>query len=212
MSWSPDGTVLVSCSLYGQCHIWQPATDVLIKEHRFSLPPHFFLYLRDGRLATNPLASDVPTCPDSSHWQVQLWNKEQTQVDVVLDDGARLCDDYICAAVSSSAPLFALGTEGGQVQLWKYRFGEVPTLRNHLPFHQDTVQGLAWSPDGFYLASGAADGHVAVWAMGGNLCFHAGRSGGVQDVSWWRDVLAVADGAGKVALYRIPLLSSRRPA
>ncbi len=78
----------------------------------------------------------------------------------------------------------------------------------HLPFHASTIQGLAWSPDGVYLASGAADGHVAIWNRRGDLCFHLGRhqrkAHGIRDLAWWRDLLAVADDGGHLMFYQIP--------
>jgi hypothetical protein len=47
-----------------------------------------------------------------------------------------------------------------------------------------------------------------VWSERGELLFHTGsrRSGslGVRDVAWWQDLLAIADDAGRVALYRVP--------
>jgi WD40 repeat protein len=204
ISWSLDGRHLASCSEYGQYQVWQPETGEVIQERRFELPPLFLLWLPDGRVATNPFMLS-PAC---SKWQVQLWNAAQTEVEHLIDDGECRCDDYTCAAMSPNSTRLALGTMDGFVQLWQAASGTVPQRDINLPFHMNTVQGLAWSSDGARLASGAADGHVAVWNERGEMLFHTGsrRSGslGVRDVAWWRDLLAVADDAGRVALYRIP--------
>ena len=185
-------------------HVWQPGAGEVIQERRFELPPLFLLWLPDGRLATNPFTQS-PAC---SMWQVQLWNTARTEVEHLIDDGERLCDDYTCCAMSSNGTTLALGTMDGFVQLWQAASGMVPRQDSVLTFHMNTVQGLAWSPDGTHLASGSADGHVAVWSERGDMLFHMGsrRSGdlGVRDVAWWQDLLAVADDAGRVALYRVP--------
>jgi WD40 repeat protein len=204
LAWSPDGSLMASCSEYGHYEIWQVETGEVVKEHTFELPPLFLLWLPDQRIATNPFQ----LFPASSMWQVQLWNKTQTEVEYLIDDGERRCDDYTCAAISPTSATLALGMDDGFVQLWQIAPGTVPHRQNVLSFHMNTVQGLAWSSDGTYLASGAADGHVAVWSEQGEMLFHTGsrRSGdmGIRDVAWWNDVLAVADDTGCVALYHVP--------
>jgi WD40 repeat protein len=202
IAWSPDGSRVASCSEYGQYQVWLAETGEIVKEHRFTLPPLFLLWMQDQRISTNPYM------PASSMWQVQLWNAAQTEVEHLIDDGECLCDDYTCAAMSSNGTTLALGTTDGFVQLWQAASGTVPQRDSVLTFHMNTVQGLVWSPDGTRLASGAADGHVAVWSERGELLFHTGsrRSGslGVRDVAWWQDLLAVADDTGRVALYHVP--------
>ena len=204
IAWSPDGRHLASCSEYGQYHVWQSETGEVIQERRFDLPPLFLLWLPDGRLAVNPFTQS-PAC---SMWQVQLWNTVRTEVEHLIDDRECRCDDYMCAAISPNAMTLALGTMNGFVQLWQAASGTVPRRDTVLTFHMNTVQGLAWSPDGTRLASGSADGHVAVWSERGEMLFHTGsrRSGhlGIRDVAWWQDLLAVADDAGRVALYHVP--------
>jgi len=204
LAWSPDGSLIASCSEYGHYEIWQAETGELVKEHTFGLPPLFLLWLPGQRIATNPFMHPH----GSSMWQVQLWNSAQTQIESLIDDGERRCDDYTCAAISPASATLALGTEDGFIQLWWVAPGVVPHRHEVLSFHMNTVQGLAWSPDGTYLASGAADGHVAVWSERGEMLFHTGsrRSGtlGIRDVAWWSDMLAVADDAGRVALYHVP--------
>ncbi len=204
LAWSPDGRYLAICSEYGQYHVWMPETGEVIQERHFELPPLFLLWLSDEHLVANPFTLSPPC----SMWQVQLWKAMQTEVEHLIDDGERRCDDYTCAAMSPNSTTLALGTTDGFVQLWQAASGAAPQQGIVLSFHMNTVQGLAWSPDGTRLASGAADGHVAVWSERGELLFHTGsrRSGslGIQDVAWWQDVLAVADNAGRVALYHVP--------
>jgi WD40 repeat protein len=204
LAWSPDGSLMASCSEHGHYEIWQVETGEVVKELTFELAPLFLLWLPDQRIVMNPFQLS----PASSMWQVQLWNKTQTEVEYLIDDGEWRCDDYTCAAMSPTSATLALGMDDGFVQLWQVAPGTVPHRQKVLSFHMNTVQGLAWSPDGAYLASGAADGHVAVWSAQGEMLFHTGsrRSGdmGIQDVAWWSDVLAVADDTGCVALYHVP--------
>lgn len=132
----------------------------------------------------------------------------QTEVEHLIDDGECRCDDYTCAALSPNSTTLALGTTDGFIQLWRAAAGTVPKPHAVFSFHMNTVWGLAWSPDGTRLVSGAADGHVAVWSERGELLFHTGSRQrgrlGVRDVAWWQDLLAVADDAGRVALYHVP--------
>lgn len=204
LAWSPDGSLMASCSEHGHYEIWQVETGEVVKEQTFELAPLFLLWLPDQRLVMNPFVYPH----GSSMWQAQLWKSAQTEVEYLIDDGERRYDDYTCAAMSPTSVTLALGLDDGFVQLWQIAPGMVPHRQKVLSFHMNTVQGLAWSPDGTYLASGAADGHVAVWSEQGEMLFHTGsrRSGdmGIRDVAWWNDVLAVADDTGRVAFYHVP--------
>ena len=140
---------------------------------------------------------------------MQIWDAETWSVLYVLDDGERRCDKYTCGAFSPGGAWIALGTEQGYVRLWSVVQGKAPNRNLVFSFHQDEVSGLAWSPNGRYLLSGSRDQHVALWdPVTGEILYHAGRRGEdnwVEDVAWWRDILAVCDARGQIALYQAPV-------
>jgi WD40 repeat protein len=212
IAWSPDGTSLISCSEYQQCHVWQHHTGSLVKKHTFTLAPNFLLWLPDQRIATNPFQLTKKTAFKSSKWQVQLWKDEQGEIEHLLDDGERRCDEYTCATFALDPGRLLLGTEEGNVQIWRIEKGADPERTSVFPFHVKAISGLAWSPDNQHLASGSEDGHVGVWDEQGNILYHIGyrpsRDMGVRDIAWWRDLLAVAYDGGHIGLYRVPEIGS----
>ena len=64
-------------------------------------------------------------------------------------------------AVSPDETLIAVAMEG-QVQI---RLLEDGSLQSELPISTKAVYGMAFSPDGRWLAAGAADGKIRVWEM-----------------------------------------------
>lgn len=77
------------------------------------------------------------------------------------------------AAFAPAGDLLALAGEKGAVQLWDASAG---VQRGSCPGHAAAVLELAWSPDGTYLASTAADATLRVWhaGTGAQLLCHAG--------------------------------------
>ena len=62
---------------------------------------------------------------------------------------------------SSDGFEFALGTDGGSVQLWDFRNPSMPRLR--INAHEKPCTALDWHPDGKHLASGGLDKDVKIW-------------------------------------------------
>ncbi len=206
LAWSPDG-LLACCSEQGVCQLWQPATHQLLTSWHAPLPADVLVWLPGGRLAMKPFAHRSQSDEVCAYWQVHIWDAQHNRVVCALVDGEQCSDNHICAALSPTAPVLAVGTDGGWVQYW-HLAEQGATRTHHLPFHAASVQSLAWSPDGAYLLSGAQDGHGVIWNRCGEPCFHltSQQHGGqgIQAVAWWRDLLAVADDVGHIALYRLP--------
>ncbi len=66
--------------------------------------------------------------------------------------------------------------------------------------HSDSVNAVAWSPDGKRIASGSDDNTVQVWdaANGGHVYTYSGHSNSVEAVVWSPDGKRIASGGGDV--------------
>jgi small GTP-binding protein len=64
------------------------------------------------------------------------------------------------------------------------------TLRHVLRGHTDTINRIAWSPDGSYLASPSSDKTIRMWDARNGACVHtlqAGHTEGANSVAWSPD-------------------------
>lgn len=74
-----------------------------------------------------------------------------------------------CSPVSAKKPLCVTGSSDGKIHLWNLDPDNNPiprpvaVLEKPLDAHRDAVTALAFSPDGMYFASGAADGSMKLW-------------------------------------------------
>jgi cell division cycle protein 20 (cofactor of APC complex) len=94
--------------------------------------------------------------------QVQLWDVDRgVKVRTMTSAGGRV------AALAWNNHILATGSRTGDIYLHDVRVAEshVGTLKSHT----QEVCGLAWSPDGRFLASGANDNTVNVWTAAGAL-------------------------------------------
>jgi WD40 repeat protein len=172
-SWSPDGTRLAVAANAGSLEVltaegrqlWRQAGHAHWVQHASWSPD-------GGRLAST---SDNGVCvwdavsgrtllrcaEGTSCWFVD-WSPEGTR----LAWGPRGRPYDLCVSDASTGAL-VLGCSG----------------------HTDSVAGVAWSPDGGRLASGADDQTVRVWDARTGDCLHtlAGHGGRILGVSWSPD-------------------------
>ncbi|HZT99965.1 MAG TPA: hypothetical protein VFA10_09910, partial [Ktedonobacteraceae bacterium] len=78
-------------------------------------------------------------------------------------------DSIICVATnpSSFSPGLAAGTLGGSLYLWNFQQNTQPARKLDTGGIVGTVQAIAWSPDGRWLAAGLLDQHtsILVWKL-----------------------------------------------
>lgn len=124
-------------------------------------------------LCTLPDANDYVSCvawvSDGSYLavgtasnKVELWEVDsQTKVRTMSSAGGRI------AAMAWNDHILATGSRTGDIHLHDVRVADhhIKTLRSHT----QEVCGLAWSPDGRFLASGANDNIVNIWTADGTL-------------------------------------------
>jgi WD40 repeat protein len=113
-----------------------------------------------------------------------LWNaRSGRQV------GRRLVDKPGVAKAAAFSPdgnLLAVAGQDGGVRIWGVAKGD---RRFYFPLHNGSVDAIAWSPDGLFLADGSADRTVHVLSanggLGGRLVGNlAGHGSGVSAVAW----------------------------
>jgi WD40 repeat protein len=123
------------------------------------------------------------------------------KADAPLDtSGASLAGRVLCLAFNPQGTLLATGSgepsRSGELKIWNV--SSLALEREFKDAHSDTVFGVEFSPDGKYLASGAADKFVKVFnvATGKHVRSFEGHTHHVLGVSWKADgSLLVSAGA-----------------
>jgi WD40 repeat protein/beta-lactamase regulating signal transducer with metallopeptidase domain len=201
VAFSPDGTLVASCSWHG--HLRMHKTDGLVLVHDIPLQSV-------ARVAFSPDGKTIATAAEG--WskdaapgrRVELW-------DVATGTQRRLLDGDLfrlhCVAFSRDGNLVAAGggrweqNRMGEVRLWNAQTGK-QTAR--LVGHQGPVFGLAFSPDGKTVATGALDATIRFWdpATGQQKREIQAHDSWVEGLSFSPDGKMLAssslDGAGKL--------------
>lgn len=167
-AFTPDGATLVTAGLFDGLAIWDVATGEL----RRRIPCHPI------DCAVSPDGRRVIAALDEDGGEARVWDLERGVELLALSrgnlppgirsNGCAYSPDGSTLAVSF----------GNNVTLWDATNG---SLLRELRGHADSVYGLAFSPDGSQLASGAADKRAIVWDVeaGRALQTLAGHTGPV---------------------------------
>ncbi len=205
---SADGATIATGGDDHLIHTWSAeagaAYDVL-KGH--NAPVTALSFARDGELIST--ASDGI----SLTWNlVPLWKYERV---IGGSDGASPFADRVeSLAFSPDGKFLAVGggepSRGGEIKIWDLRSGKTaeqsaPVLACEFPnIHSDTVLALAFSADGKFLASGAADkiARITDLASGKVVKSFEGHTHHILGIAWSLDgrtlATAGADGVVKV--------------
>lgn len=197
LAYSADGTQLVSGGDNGLVRTW--ATDN-------GAPIDTFAGHAQGVLAAGftPEGGLLSTAANGSviQWNpMPGWSLERTIGNV--DDPATLVDRVTALTFSADGKLLASGggepSRSGELKIWNTADG---TLVRAIPdAHSDTVFGVAFSPDGAWLASSGADRFVKVFsaATGAQAKSFEGHTHHVLGVSWkWDSKVLASCGADNV--------------
>ena len=158
MSFSPDGSMLISGSHYG-VYLWDMATRQNID----------ILQPTTGGISFSP---DGQLLASGSHQGIHLWDMVTRQNITILGDWLfkpTFSPDGRCLAVSS----------GNFIYLWDVEKEiEFATL-----VHTNHVNSISFSPDGITLAAGIDDGKIEMWDISVLIDSHFGSQSIIFDVN-----------------------------
>ncbi|XP_037085712.1 transcription initiation factor TFIID subunit 5-like [Pollicipes pollicipes] len=181
VSFSPDRTLLLTCSEDGTIRLWSLQTWtclVCYKGHifpvwdvRFSPHGHYF-------------------CSGGHDRTVRLWATDHHQPLRVM---AGHYADVDCVEFHPNSNYVASGSSDRSVRVWDVSNGSCVRV---LTGHKDTVYALAFSPDGRFLVSSGADSAVLCWdlASGQLLSALAQHTDTVYSLQFSRDGAVLASG------------------
>jgi WD40 repeat protein/tRNA A-37 threonylcarbamoyl transferase component Bud32 len=155
---SPDGTRLASASLDGTVKVW----DVMLNQDALPLRGHLGIIQRvtfspDGtRLASAGRDRSIKIWDTTTGQLIrELKGHADTVNDVAFSpDGTRLA-----AAVGDLFPAQPNKPRQGEVVVWDAQTGQVLLACQH---SKDSINGVAFSPDGTRIASASQDGSVCL--------------------------------------------------
>ena len=208
VSFSPDGSMIVSGSFDGKIKLW----DVELGKAIATLEGSEVSLPRDRRLLTNLEGGAVSFSPDgdeltfvsgSYDGTLRLWDVETGQIIATFPGHT---DEVTSVSFSPDGSMIASSAWDDRVKLWDVATGtNLASLKDELLSRG--VTSVSFAPDGSMIASGAPDG-TTLWdvATGTNLGYIPDAAGwGVTSVSFSSDSKTLATGSreGTVRLWDV---------
>lgn len=198
LAFSPNSKVLALGCSGNPIGLWSVDDGTLLGTLPFGSPAEGVTFHPNG----NTLIAVSGNYPKFSLWDIN----RQVQIKWV---NVPIGHQPYRVVITPTGQTIATGSLDGHIFFWNWSNGD-PTLRSTLTAHHTLVLGLAFSPDGSYLASGAGDGEVCIWRVGFDLVpeLHAKivTGGSVEQVSFNGDgtmVTAVSRDDGKLYLINV---------
>lgn len=197
VAFSPDGALLVTVGDDQLLHSWDSETGVAVEVYGgASGPLNVVAFAADGRAITGAANNSGALWDFATEWKL-------VRTIGTPESGGPLVDRVTALDFSPDGKVIAVGggepSRSGEIKLFTVENGQ-PGLTLKEP-HSDTVNSLAFSPDGQQLASCAADRFVKLWnvADGKFIRSFEGHTHHVLGVSWRADGrMLVSSGADMV--------------
>jgi WD40 repeat protein len=155
MAASPDRRLLAVGSAEGRIAVWEVSSGRLLQN----------MDTQKGRIYSLAFSGDgqkVVAMGSGENPDVSVWDVQSGAAGPRFSIGA---EQATALAVQNNGPQIATANRGGTLRLWDVNNGS--SIREIRPDRQDVwFSGVAYSPDGSVLATGATDGLVEFWNPG----------------------------------------------
>jgi WD40 repeat protein len=199
LSFSPDGTRLLSISDDGTMRLWDVAAKKQLDEFLIGKRLTCVAFTPDGNHALVGLGEH-----DNDHPPLQLWDLPGHR-NLHRLDASRNVGQFCLAALSSDGRRVLSGTKDKIIRLWDLESGKEI---QHFTGHGNHIRNLAFLPDGRRILSVSYDGTAKIWDMASGRLLntftrHRGQVKGVA-IAPDRQHAFTVDDQGLVLRWRLP--------
>ncbi len=175
VSWSADGSLVAGVTNSNPVVIWEAATGVVKQVLELLDRPHKSNIVLRESLAWSPVD---PHHLVTSDWDLAtLWNVQQNKLLLKLKTNDQVPyvtgltwapnGKYVAGSYARSPRIYVWDVQmtGASASLGSVRAPKLFFAGSGAAKHTKAILDVAWSPDGRYIASAAADNTVIVWKM-----------------------------------------------
>jgi WD40 repeat protein/serine/threonine protein kinase len=181
LSWTTDGTLLISISEDGTLRVWSQTGEELRQLTGFN----DIIHILDWSPDTTRLAFS-----DGEN-NIRIWETSPGTEQLVLEGHL---DKINTIAWSPDGLNLASGSDDRTARIWNATNGKLLYL---FSAQEGIIYSVAWSPDGSILATGSEDGTVVLWnPTTGEEIHRISQPGVVRDIDWTTDGKKIAFGCG----------------
>jgi len=214
VAWSPDGQYVVSASNDRTAQVWVALQDGQLPAIYNSQYPqrhssdHHRVALQNSQLPViygnhTDTVNAVAWSPDgkfiasgSNDMTVHVWTPQDGNDVVIYNRHTAPIRTVAWTPAVMGGQIIASAGIDKTVQIWDMTSDLMQPFVN-FQLHTDTVNAVAWSPDGKYIASASADMTVQVWPgdSGNDPLIYKKHTAGVNAVAWSLDGSKIASGS-----------------